>query len=226
MTAEDVPAISGKLERWLSHLSRCHSVTPEVQALAKAAAKKENSNGPNIRLSRVQDAARNVTLSLPQSDPNIPGLSRHHANSLTTLIDATARTTLNVPHALREQHLPSTRSYGVMWDQPTQEEFAQDLCKLFVACNMSWNSASNPQLNLFFSKYVPEAKIPDRRVLSGRVLDSLAAQTEATMKSNVAGRHGTGQCDGWKTNAKAAIISTSVTVDATVSRRFNILCLG
>jgi hypothetical protein len=113
-----------------------------------------------------------------------------------------------------------------MWDQPAQEEFAQDLCKLFVACNISWNSASNPQLNLFFSKYVPEAKIPDRRVLSGRVLDSLAAQTEAAMKSNVAGRHGTGQCDGWKTNAKAAIISTSVTVDATVSRTFNMLCLG
>ncbi|KAJ7258558.1 ribonuclease H-like domain-containing protein [Mycena rebaudengoi] len=199
---QDVPAISGKLERWLSHLSRCHNVMPEVQALAKAAAKKENSNGPNIRLSRIQDAARNVILSIPQSDSNIPGPSRHHASSLTTLVDATARMTLNVPHALREQHLPSTRSYGVMWDQPAQEEFAQDLCKLF--------------LNLFFSKYVPEAKIPDRRVLSGRVLDSLAAQTEAAMKSNVGGRHGTGQCDGWKTNAKAAIISTSVTVDATL----------
>ncbi|KAJ7199027.1 ribonuclease H-like domain-containing protein [Mycena pura] len=103
-----------------------------------------------------------------------------------------------------------------MWDQPAQEEFAQDLCKLFIAFNVSWNSASNPELNLFFSKYVPEAKIPDRRVLSGRVLDSLAARTEAAMKSNVAGRHGTGQCDGWKTNAKAAIVSTSVTVDATL----------
>ncbi|KAJ7139136.1 hypothetical protein C8R44DRAFT_301497 [Mycena epipterygia] len=45
---QDVPAISGKLERWLSHLSRCHSITPKVQALAKAASKKENSNGPNI----------------------------------------------------------------------------------------------------------------------------------------------------------------------------------
>ncbi|KAJ6628811.1 hypothetical protein B0H10DRAFT_2259901 [Mycena sp. CBHHK59/15] len=213
---QDVPAISGKLERWLSHLSRCHSVTPEVQALAKAAAKKENPNGPNIRLSCVQDAACNIMLSLPQSDSNIHGPSRHHASSLTTLIDAMARMTLNVPHALREQHLPSTRGYGVMWDPPAQDEFAQDLCKLFVACNMPWNSASNPQLNLFFSKYVPEAKIPDRHVLSGRILDSLAAQAEAGMKSNVAGRLGTGQCDGWKTNAKAAIISTSVTVEATL----------
>ncbi|KAJ7651815.1 hypothetical protein B0H17DRAFT_958277 [Mycena rosella] len=103
-----------------------------------------------------------------------------------------------------------------MWDLPQQEEFAQDLCKLFVACNISWNSASNAQLNLFFSKYVPEAKIPDRRVLSGRVLDFLAAEAEAGMKSKVAGRFGTGQCDGWKTNAKAAVVTTPVTVDATL----------
>ncbi|KAJ7640524.1 hypothetical protein B0H17DRAFT_1149012 [Mycena rosella] len=48
-----------------------------------------------------------------------------------------------------------------------QDEFAEDLCKLFVACNVAWNSAANPQLLLFFTKYVPEAKIPDRRVLSG-----------------------------------------------------------
>ncbi|KAJ7697906.1 ribonuclease H-like domain-containing protein, partial [Mycena rosella] len=46
----------------------------------------------------------------------------------------------------------------------------------------------------------------------GRILDSLATQAEAGMKSNVVGRLGTGQCDGWKTNAKAAIISTSVTL--------------
>ncbi|KAJ7718290.1 hypothetical protein DFH07DRAFT_680400, partial [Mycena maculata] len=99
------------------------------------------------------------------------------------------------------------------WEPPKQEEFAQDLCKLFVACNISWNSAANLQLNLFFSKYVPEAKIPDRRVLSGRVLDSLALQAETGMKSIVTGRLGTGQCDGWKSGAKAAIITTSVTVD-------------
>ncbi|KAJ6625371.1 hypothetical protein B0H10DRAFT_2430458 [Mycena sp. CBHHK59/15] len=33
-----------------------------------------------------------------------------------------ARMTLNVPHALREQHLPSTQGYVVMWDPPAQEE--------------------------------------------------------------------------------------------------------
>ncbi|KAJ7271620.1 ribonuclease H-like domain-containing protein [Mycena rebaudengoi] len=103
-----------------------------------------------------------------------------------------------------------------MWDPIQQEEFAQDLCKLFIACNVAWNSAANPQLLLFFSKYIPEAKIPDRRVLSGRVLDALVVQAETEMKSNVAGKLGTGQCDGWKSTAKASIITTSVTVEAKV----------
>ncbi|KAJ7829072.1 hypothetical protein B0H14DRAFT_2366798, partial [Mycena olivaceomarginata] len=48
---------------------------------------------------------------------------------------------------------------------------------------------------------------------SGRVLDSLVVDAETGIKSIVAGRLGTGQCDGWKSNAKAAIITTSVTVD-------------
>ncbi|KAJ7934699.1 hypothetical protein B0H13DRAFT_1591431 [Mycena leptocephala] len=101
-----------------------------------------------------------------------------------------------------------------MWDLPKQEEFAEDLCRLFVACNMSWNSAANPELNLFFSKYIPEAKISDRRVLSGRVFDTLVVQAESRMKSNVNGKLRTGQCDdGWKSNAKASIITTSVTVE-------------
>ncbi|KAJ7226589.1 hypothetical protein C8J57DRAFT_1031627, partial [Mycena rebaudengoi] len=84
-----------------------------------------------------------------------------------------------------------------MWDPLQQEEFVQDLCKIFIACNVAWNSAANPHLLLFFSKYVPEAKIPDQRVLSGRVLDALVVQVDTEMKSNVAGKLGTGQCDGW-----------------------------
>ncbi|KAJ7843842.1 hypothetical protein B0H13DRAFT_1648242, partial [Mycena leptocephala] len=50
-----------------------------------------------------------------------------------------------------------------------------------------------------------------RRVLFGRVLDTLAVQAEADMKSDVAGKLGTGQCDGWKSNARA--YTTSVTVE-------------
>ncbi|KAJ7784891.1 ribonuclease H-like domain-containing protein, partial [Mycena maculata] len=212
--ADEAEVIAGLREyvRSPTELDTQGAVPPELQALAKAASKKENANGPGIRLSRVQDAARAATI-LPSPHPRLtlngPGPSRHHAPPSSIL---NARMTLDVPHAICEPQASSLR-YGVMWEPPKQEEFAQDLCKLFVACNISWNSAANPQLNLFFSKYVPEAKIPDRRVLSGSVLDSLALQAETTMKSIVTGRLGTGQCNGWKSGAKAVIITTSVTVD-------------
>ncbi|KAJ7258197.1 hypothetical protein C8J57DRAFT_1436836 [Mycena rebaudengoi] len=42
-------------------------------------------------------------------------------------------------------------------------EFGED-------CGWSWNDAHNPKFKLFFDKYLPVAKIPDRRVLSGTIL--------------------------------------------------------
>ncbi|KAJ7260042.1 ribonuclease H-like domain-containing protein [Mycena rebaudengoi] len=135
-----------------------------------------------------------------------------------TVLDA--HMAFNLPHPLPANRLAitSSSSHDVhrMWDPPRQEEFAEDLCKLFIACNVAWNSAANPELLLFFSKYIPEAKIPDRRVLSGRVLDTLVVQVEADIKSKVSGKLGTGQCDGWKTGAKASIITTSVTVEGKI----------
>ncbi|KAJ7937967.1 hypothetical protein B0H13DRAFT_1588109 [Mycena leptocephala] len=101
-----------------------------------------------------------------------------------------------------------------MWDSPKQEEFATDLCKLFIACNVAWNSAANPELLLFFSKYVPQAKIPDRRVLSGRVLDQLVCEIENAMKGSLSGKLGTGQCDGCRSNAKASIAVFALRVKA------------
>ena len=99
-----------------------------------------------------------------------------------------------------------------LWPPEKQEEFYDDLCRLFVACNWAWNGVANPELLLFMSKYISQAKIPDRRVLSGHVLDQLVAQFEEKVRVEVSGKFVTGQCDGWKALSKAHIISTSSTV--------------
>ncbi|KAJ7238184.1 ribonuclease H-like domain-containing protein [Mycena rebaudengoi] len=202
----DVVPICNKTERMVSHLRRCVNVDPDVRLRAQAASKKENTTG--VRLSRTQQIARSATSNLIPPAVIL-------ACSSTPVIDP--RIALNLPHSVPEPQIQlASRAHAsdLMWDPPQQEDFAQDLCKLFIACNVAWNSAANPELLLFFSKYIPEAKIPDRRVLSGRVLDTLVVQAESEMKSNVAGKLGTGQCDGWKSGAKAAIITTSVTVKA------------
>ncbi|KAJ6580435.1 hypothetical protein DFH09DRAFT_912463, partial [Mycena vulgaris] len=94
-------------------------------------------------------------------------------------------------------------------------EFTADLCKLCISCNIAWLLLRS-QLLLFFLKYVPEAKTSDRRTLSNQVLDSLVIQPEMEMKSKVARKLATDQCDGWRSNAKASISATSVIVEGKV----------
>ncbi|KAJ7938616.1 hypothetical protein B0H13DRAFT_1851561 [Mycena leptocephala] len=153
MSAElDVPPVSGKAEHMVSHLTSCRNVTPDLRTLAQSLSKKENRD--NIpRLSRNQEIARSVVLS---PDIQMPPL---HVTPTNFAPPTIRRTTLNVVHPVPDS-LPISTSSPRMWDPPKQEEFAEDLCKLFIACNVAWNSAANPELLLFFSKYVPEAKIP------------------------------------------------------------------
>ncbi|KAJ6516526.1 ribonuclease H-like domain-containing protein [Mycena vitilis] len=202
----DVPAIAGKTERWLSHLSKCAYVAHDVRILAQSG--KKPSGTEAVRMSRVQQVARAAVLQIPRP-PELP--CAPHAGPMSVLTAGFDAMALNIPNPMQPESSPAPRH--VMWESSKQDEFAADLCKLFISCNMAFRSASNPQLNLFFSKYIPQAKVPDRRVLSGRVLDVLVVQAEMEMKSHVAGKLATGQCDGYKTTAKASVVTTSITVE-------------
>ncbi|KAJ7248006.1 hypothetical protein C8J57DRAFT_1240516 [Mycena rebaudengoi] len=56
------------------------------------------------------------------------------------------------------------------WASSQQDVLEQDLCKLFVANGWSGQAVGNPETKMFFDKYLPQAKLPDRRVLSDRIL--------------------------------------------------------
>lgn len=86
-----------------------------------------------------------------------------------------------------------------------QAEFSMDFLKLLVANGSAW---------LFASKWMtPGAVIPDCKQLSGRILDQEVECVEERMKLKIQGKVGTGQCDGWKNNAKKSVVSTMVTVE-------------
>jgi len=87
---------------------------------------------------------------------------------------------------------------------------------MFASCGWAWNSANNPQLQQFFSKWVPEVQVPDHRKLSGPVLDAEVRRVEDKMKLRVEGQLATGQCDGWKNISKTLVIGTMITVDGEV----------
>ncbi|KAF8345223.1 hypothetical protein F5887DRAFT_836824, partial [Amanita rubescens] len=99
------------------------------------------------------------------------------------------------------------------WDPHLQQEFGEDFCKLLIATRSAWNTANNPQVRLFVDKWIPGAIVPDRRTLSGSILDREAGKVEEKLKLKLKGRKATFQTDGWKNTAKQAIVATMVSVD-------------
>ena len=95
-----------------------------------------------------------------------------------------------------------------------QKEFECDLVDLFVACGVPWNAANNPQTHNFAEKWLPEdVVVPDRHVLSGRVLNSQVKKVEDRIHKKVTGKLTTGQCDGWKNIAKTSVVATVMSVE-------------
>ncbi|KAK1235356.1 hypothetical protein PQX77_001429 [Marasmius sp. AFHP31] len=91
-----------------------------------------------------------------------------------------------------------------------QWEFSGDLVKVWSSCGFSWNSANNPEVTLFFKKWVCSAIIPDRRTLSGWVLNEQAELVYVKTRDIVRGRKATYQADGWRNCAKTNIITSMI----------------
>ena len=103
-----------------------------------------------------------------------------------------------------------------VWTPSRQQEFGDDFCRLLVATRSPWNFANNPETHLFAQKWIPGAVIPDRRTLSGPMLDREAAKVEDKLKLELKGKMATFQTDGWKNKAKQSIVATMVTVGSEV----------
>lgn len=95
----------------------------------------------------------------------------------------------------------------------SQRAFAEDLCRVFVACNIAWNAAANPELKAFFAKWLPHVRVPDRRTLSGPTLRAEKQKAVDRVKSKVRNKFAMLQCDGWKNVARMPLITFMMTVD-------------
>lgn len=211
------------------HLSKCALVAPDVRnrALQEINDKKNHPSNP----SNPPMLARSASMPLPaimtsgSSYPN-PGLSTSATPSESPIPSPLLLSTplLNLDRPSKRARVSSftpdgsQSPAGSAWNTLRQQEFGEDFCKLLIATRSSWNTAHNPELRLFFDKWIPGAIIPDRRTLSGPILDREAAKVEDKLKLKLKGRKATFQTDGWKNKAKQAIVATMVSVDFEVSR--------
>jgi hypothetical protein len=72
---------------------------------------------------------------------------------------------------------------------------------------------------MFVNRWIPGAIVPDRRTLSGPILDQEAAKVEDKLKLKLRGRLATFMTDGWKNKAKQSIVASMVSVASEVSYR-------
>jgi hypothetical protein len=91
------------------------------------------------------------------------------------------------------------------------------LCRLLVVCNVAWWAVEHPYFRHFFKIWLPNASIPGRKQISGRILEEETGTALGEMCREVHGRYGTGQSDGWKNVTRSSILGSVVNVEGTVS---------
>jgi hypothetical protein len=74
-------------------------------------------------------------------------------------------------------------------------------------------------MHSFVQKWIPGAIVPDRRTLSGPILDREAAKVEDRLKQKLQGRLATFTTDGWKNKAKQSIVASMVSVASEVRQQ-------
>ncbi|KAG9076719.1 hypothetical protein FRC06_009350, partial [Ceratobasidium sp. 370] len=62
---------------------------------------------------------------------------------------------------------------------------------------------------------MPGVKLPDRRKLSGPILEQELANAEASMRELVRGHIATGMSDGWKNIKRNSLLASMLSVDYT-----------
>ncbi|KIJ61394.1 hypothetical protein HYDPIDRAFT_169663 [Hydnomerulius pinastri MD-312] len=226
-----------KVKEWWEHLAKKCAHVPdhvkeEAQRELEMRRQKEDHNR-RVRDANKENSAQSLpAIVAPSSVPATPSrtiiLSRTESlasvNSTISPNHSTPESSLS-PHG-RSGLIPSSMDgsppyYGEIfsqtqpWSEARQAEFAADLCRLVIVCNMAWLAVEMPYWRAFFAKWLPSALMPGRQELSGRVLNEEADKVVAEMKVKVEGRYGTGQCDGWKNVSKTSIIGTMVNVEYT-----------
>ena len=190
------------------HLAKCGFVAPDVRARAV-----EENNRKKSRRENPPLLGRSASLPLPAITTGLGYTAYQTASLIASATPSPVPSPLMLSAPLlnleRPQKRPRTSSLaaqgpdgspslvGRVWNPPLQQEFGEDFCKLLIATRSSWNTAHNPQVRLFVEKWIPGAIVPDRRTLSGPILDREAGKVEEKLKLKLKGRKATFQTDGW-----------------------------
>jgi hypothetical protein len=221
------------------HLAHCPHTTQfkrDLAASEQAALRQKRSctsarngieeNAPSAFLSRPQQPVRDLSahsslalMSSPswssplQASPRANRIVRYSNEELGVMPRLRFENTRSIPSsqpALEAATIPG-------WSAMTLEQFRQDLCRLFIVCNVPWAAVAHPYWLWFFATYMPTAQMPSPQQLSGRVLDTVAGKVLGPWRTRTQDKHGCGQSDGWKNVRRRSLIASIMNVEYKVS---------
>lgn len=164
---------------------------------------------PALPLLQVDDT--DTTANGPQNKRPRLDLSSVSDGSCALPTPSTQYGTTSTPFFAEVQEPPKLK-----WSYELQEQFRSELCMLLIATNTAWWAVDHPYVRWWFSRWLPGARVPGRKLLSGGILDDLAKKVENEMKLKVGGKFGTGQCDGWKNISKTSLVASMINVEYVV----------
>lgn len=188
----------------VAHLKRCEYVPTET-------------------LTRIARELQEQKENQPPATPHTSNLSLNWTPFNPTQSFSSPQSSIAGPSTFVHASRPLKRKRTVesdfddAWTERKHAEFSEDMCRLFIACGIAWNSADNPEMRLFLEKWIPGVRVPGRRVLAGRLLDGEVEKIEAKTRDKVNGKDATIQCDGWKNVAKTPVTTSVMTVEREVS---------
>ncbi|KAJ7066036.1 hypothetical protein C8F01DRAFT_1248067 [Mycena amicta] len=202
---KDTIAICGKIENLTRHLKSCEAWMATNELIQKRDAPPVNgyrhspSPGPSHH-SSYSPSPGTYTLPSPQNSfqrfsesPRASPAPLTPLDTLQHLPSLSDRSESPVPAFLANKwrrtsgdNLFSTVAH---LSQEFQAQFNDDLCDWFASCNIAWNVVNQPASWEFFRKWIPAAKLPDRRKLSGPILDGRVAMVEARVRREINGKY-------------------------------------
>ncbi|KAJ7874609.1 ribonuclease H-like domain-containing protein, partial [Mycena leptocephala] len=192
----------------------------EIAAVAQGAEPPPSKNQEVLSSNKVPPIAGKIETMRAHSPPSplpgfehLPSFSEEHSFSPFSTRDPSPAPSMHESTPASKRRRLSYAQSAPSWSTEQQAEFGADLCKLFVTCGWSWNAVANPELKLFFEKYLPAAELPDRRVLSGSILKTEANKVIVATRQKIQGKLATYSEDGWKNIAHTHVDTSMLNVE-------------
>lgn len=231
------PTCVAKSEYMLGHLQSCTAATEDIRAWASH--QLEMLRQSNV----VSEESSELLGQLPMSrQPNcLHSYSIIHSELSTSSTFPPTLKRLKISWSEGDSHFTTSESTSIglfrttqssqplsslafyprnpqiaLFSPDVQQDFENDLCKVFAANGWAWAGADNPWFQWFYRKWIPGSRDISAWSLSGPILERQMGEMRGQLES-LQGKLRTGQCDEWRDIAKTNVVGSLISVDGDVS---------